>query len=661
MTARTGMMAALKTIAGHVRLGLAAAMIAAFAAGESAAQDRLLGAPFQDHAVVQRDRPINVWGQARAGERVSVTMNGRTVRARANRNGAWRAALPALPAGGPYEIEARAGSSLQRISDVLVGDVFLCSGQSNMEWSVSASNHGGFEVMRSANDRIRLLNVAKATAAAPRDDWSGAAAWAVASPESVGPFSGVCFFFGRDLQRRLDVPIGLINASWGGARIEPWMSGESLRALEDYAPRMDLLSLYARDPGAGLRQLGESWEAWWRTAAPQEDEPWQPNAGGDWRPLPEPMRDWRTWGVAETQSLTGMVWFRRTVTLTAAQAAQASTIALGSIDEVDNTWINGRHFANTFGWGDQRVYSAQPGVFHEGENTIVVNVLSTWDAGGMLGPPDRMRIDFADGETVSLAGEWRYRLAPAGVSSPPRAPWESVSGLSGMYNAMVAPLGPYGLRGVTWYQGESNTGEAEQYEALLGAWMSGWRAQFGAQTPFFIVQLPNFGAPVAAPTDSDWASLRESQRRAVAADPRAALVVTIDAGDRADLHPPNKQIVGTRMARAARSLIYGEDVTRSGPAPVEARRAGNEIVVRFSDVEGDLVAYNAAGPFGFELCGAAEGSCSFVNASLRDNAVVLNATAAAQRVRYCWGDGPVCNLYDRSGLPAGPFELTISE
>jgi sialate O-acetylesterase len=357
-----------------------------------------------------------------------------------------------------------------------------------------------------------------------------------------------------------------------------------------------------------------------------------------------------------------MVWFRRSVSLTPEQAARTASLSLGAIDEVDETWVNGRAIANSFGWGTERTYPLPAGVLHAGENAIVVNVLSTWDAGGMYGPKEQMALRFADGSSVPLGGDWRYQFVPESMGYPPRAPWESIGGLSSVHNAMIAPIAPYGLRGVLWYQGESNAGSAGQYQKLLRGLMSDWRREFGADLPFLVVELPNFGAPAAAPAASDWASLREAQRRAVAEDPHAALVVTIDVGDRFELHPPNKQEIGRRLARAARHLVYGEGVSPSGPRPRGARRSPNGIAVEFADVEGKLITYSADRPIGFELCGAAQASCQFVDAALSSaHGVLLNATdaVAPTRVRFCWGDAPVCNLYDQSGLPAGPFELEI--
>jgi sialate O-acetylesterase len=226
---------------------------------------------------------------------------------------------------------------------------------------------------------------------------------------------------------------------------------------------------------------------------------------------------------------------------------------------------------------------------------------------------------------------------------------------------MIAPLGAFGLRGVAWYQGESNTDEANRYQQLLARFMADWRAKFGAELPFLIVQLANYGAPPTAPGESGWAALREAQRTAVARDAHAGLAVTIDIGDRYDIHPANKQEVGRRLARAARRVVYGESLPPSGPVPVAAKREGVEVAVTFRDATEGLAAYSANGPIGFELCGAAAGSCRYVAARIDGERVLLAAgdTLAATKVRYCWADSPVCTLYDGARLPAVPFEIEV--
>lgn len=633
------------------------------AAGLSAAPtqppQRLLHEIFQDHAVLQRDRPIAVWGQSRAGDEISISFAGKAARVRASAQGRWHAELPALPAGGPYVLTVQAASGAsQSITDVLVGDVYLCSGQSNMELPVANSLDAAREIAVSKKDTIRLLTVAHASAPEPLRHFQAPVAWIAAAPDSVRDFSAACYFFARELQKSVAVPLGLIHASWGGSRIEPWISDAGLRSVGGFDARLDLLRLYARDKTAGDEAEGERWERWWRTRSPTA--PWK-ESGSDWRQAPEPMRDWKTWGVPELARHDGMVWFRRNVTLSAQQAAGTSTVSLGAIDEVDQTWVNGRPIGNSFGYGTERTYQLPAGVLRAGENSIVVNVLSTWDAGGMYGPPDHMALRFADGSAVPLGGEWHYQFVPASYGYPPRAPWESVGGLSSLYNGMIAPIAPYGLRGALWYQGESNTGDAASYQALLSALMRDWRHQLRAELPLLIVELPNFGKPAVAPGASDWASLREAQRRAVLEDAHAALAVTIDVGEPRALHPPNKQAVGERLARAARHLIYGASLSASDPVPAAAKRDGREVAVSFDGVDGALVTLSSQRAIGFELCGAEQSSCRFVDARVEPTRVLLNGSEnpGATRVRFCWADAPLCNLYDRSGVPAGPFEIPI--
>jgi sialate O-acetylesterase len=316
--------------------------------------------------------------------------------------------------------------------------------------------------------------------------------------------------------------------------------------------------------------------------------------------------------------------------------------------------------ATPLGYETERSYLIPDGILHAGENVIVINVLSNYGPGGLLDVHAVRELRPQAGAPIPLEGPWEYRIVPSAIGYPPRAPWESVGGLSTLYNAMIAPLGSYGLRGALWYQGESNTGEAESYQSLLEGLMADWRRQFGPQLPFLIVQLPNFGPQPTAPMESGWAEVREAQRLAAGRDAHAGLAVTIDIGDAHNLHPTNKQDVGRRLARAARHVIYGESIAPSGPVAQSATRDTGGIAVNFADVEQKLVAYSHDSPIGFELCGEALGSCRFAEARIDGARVILSApTPAATRVRYCWADSPVCTLFDASGLPAGPFELRV--
>lgn len=643
---------------------------------QSPARPGLLHDLFQDHAVLQRDKPISVWGEAAGGEVVTLTLQSTltapviaTVRAQADAAGHWNAVLPPMSAGGPFVLVAQGSSGTrQSASDVLTGDVFLCSGQSNMEMQVLRAASSDAEIRGSANNTIRLLSIEHDISPTALAMFRKPVAWKSAAPETVPDWSAVCFFFARELQASTHVPIGLVQSAWGGANIRPWISAPALQAQGGYESGLRLLQLYAREPAAAQSEFAQQWEQWWRgkTGDRRGAEPWSirpVTASGDWRTAPAGLGDWRTWGVPELASFTGSLWYRTRITLTAAQAKSAATLSLGAINQVDETWINGHALGNTFGYETDRTYAVPPGLLHVGENVLVVNVVTTYGAGGLLGDGTKRTLRLGGGQDVPLDGAWQYSIVPASIGNPPRTPWESVGGMSTIYNAMVAPLGCYGLRGVLWYQGESNTSEAQTYRSLLEALMADWRHQFGADLPFLIVQLPNYGPAPTTPVESGWAEVREAERRAVANDPHAGLAVTIDIGDPHNLHPTNKQDVAKRLARAARHVIYGEPSPPSGPVAISAARSADRIAVEFSDIEGGLVAYSHASPIGFELCGDSPGSCRFAQGQIEGSRVLLSVPAgeaAPARVRYCWGDSPVCTLFDRSGLPAGPFELSVA-
>ena len=646
--------------------GLLAYPISAFAAAAAETTVPLLHAMFRDHAVVQRDAPIRVWGQATPREPVTITFAGKNARSRADDRGHWEAQLPALPAGGPYELTVTAGGgAAQTAKDVLVGDVWLCSGQSNMALQVNRTLDARTEMADAHNDSIRMLTVADAISATPLDTFAKPPAWLPTTPQNVPEFSAVCYYFARELQKTVAVPMGLLNIAWGGARIEAWMSAPALRAAGGFDRELDIVSLYARDPLAAAARWGERWAAWWH-ALPgigAEDEPWNPARGdaAGWRDASRELGGYQQWSVPELADFNGMMWYRTTVRLTAAQAAQDANVAIGIADEIDETWVNGRLVGSHYG-GDQREYPLPHTVLHEGDNRVVVNVLNTYKDGGLVGPRSAQAIRFADGSSVPFDAPWQYRALPREYKWPPGAPWTSAYGLSTLYNGMLAPVGRYGLRGALWYQGESNTGDPGKYRTLLAGLRKDLRARFGAQLPLLVVQLANYGSAPTHPGESQWAELREAQRLAVAEDARSGLAVTIDIGDNYDVHPPNKQEAGRRLARAARHVIFGESaLPASGPIPTRARRDGDSIAVTFGDVTDRLVAHGADGPVGFELCGAQPGSCRYAIAEIRGDDVLLRAANVgdAARVRYGWADSPVVTLFDGAGLPAGPFELTI--
>ena len=621
---------------------------------------RLLDPMFADHAILQRDRPIPVWGEAAPGARVDVTLGPDHAVATAGASGTWRTALAPLKAGGPYMLSAHSGSDALTASDVLVGDVFMCSGQSNMEFPVIASADGKDAVAHSADPGIRLLTVPQYSSAVPLTRLPAPAQWKVAGPDSTGDFSAVCFFMAQDLRaERKDVPIGLIDNSWGGSAISAWLKTPAYLATGGDARIASIVSLFGKDESAANRQWGDLWEGWWKDHEkdPAEATPWSAtfNPGPAWKPVPS-LDHWATWHIPGIENTVGLMWYRTTVTLTPEQAAKGATLLMGPVDDLDQTWVNGQPVGT--GWGvPQRRYPLKPGTLVAGENVIVVNDFNTWADGGVWGPADTRAIEFADGSRVPLGGQWLYRMVTEFKDLPPRAPWDAIAGVGTIQNGMVMPMGSYGLKGAAWYQGESDAPTRLAYAARLRALIAQWRGDFGKDLPVAVIELPNFGPLKTPPADSDWAALREAQRRAVAGDPHAALVVTIDLGDPDNLHPRNKRPVAKRLARAMDHIAYGAKLSASGPEPVAAKRAGKAILVTFTGLDGKLRAQGGdAVPF--ELCGDSDKSCHVVPGHIQGDRIALPADASATRVRYCWADSPICTVGDAS-LPATPFELPI--
>jgi sialate O-acetylesterase len=621
---------------------------------------QLLHPLFQDHAVLQRDRPISVYGEGTPGAVVRISLGSANAEARVASDGHWKATLPAMTAGGPYTLSATANGETRSASDVLVGDVFLCAGQSNMAFTQRQADGAAEDALTATDSRIRHLTVPPDASVTPRQGFARSVRWVVASPETVGSFSAACYYFGRELKKTVSVPIGLVNASYGGARLRTFMSEAALRKLGAENNALDLLDLYRTDPAAAMRRWGAEWESAWGKGRPHDGRPWLPAYDDSpWKIAPAALGAWALWNGTNPDGFIGQVWLRTTVTLTAAQAANAdASLDLGSVNQEDETWLNGSYLgASSF--ARRTRYAIAPGLLKAGVNVIVTNVYCGWRDCGMRGAAEDRAIRFGDGTSVPIAGRWKYQEVSDGWIGP-QLPWGPVHGITLDHNGMILPVGPYSFRGAVWYQGESDVNHAGNYTRSLLAMMADWRRQFDdRQLPFLLVQLPGYGPAPTDPTAAPWADLREAQRQTALADARTALAVTLDIGDPANLHPTNKREVGRRLAIAARHLIYGERIAPSGPVVVGALRRGSSVVVSFRDVTGALT-LRTASPRAFELCGAVQASCRWVNARIDGGAsVVLPDARSATRVRYAWGGSPACPLGDGSGLPAGPFEVPI--
>ncbi|WP_448660461.1 sialate O-acetylesterase [Sphingomonas sp. CJ99] len=627
-------------------------------AGAAAAEPVIL-TPMSSHAVIQRDRPLIVIGTADPGEALTIAMGSASVQATADAAGKWQATLPALPAGGPHKLTVTGANGATAVmDDLLAGDVWLCSGQSNMEYETRNTLNGPGIVASSADPQLRLLKMEKRVAYSADAPLEKRPAWAAASPESVGGFSAACYLMVKQLKAEQGVPMGAIDSSWGGTAIRPWIALEDARPLPGNAEDATLMQLRGEDPAKALAVFAGRWGTWWREQSGDKpgQEPWNAPDRLSWQPVPK-MTPWEQWG-GETAELNGTVLFRREVTIGKDAAGKGATLDLAGIDERDTVWVNGVAVGSTFGWGNWRSYAVPAGVLKPGANRILVAISDNWGPGGFMGPTERMALTVEGQAALPLADGWRYAIAKV-KGEPPRTPWESHWGLSTLYNGMIAPLGSIALKGAAWYQGESDVGTLG-YDKRMAALMAGWRRQSGvADLPFLIVGLADYGAPASQPVESGWAVVRNEQRLAAVNDGHAAIVTAVDIGERTDIHPANKNELAARLARAATTLAYGGTKSPSGPLVSGAQRDGADVVVRFSGVTGKLNAWSAPGPIGFELCGAGAG-CRYATARTEGATVRLTGDGKpVDKVRYAWADTPVTNLYDEAPLPAVPFEVAV--
>jgi sialate O-acetylesterase len=630
-------------------------ILAALLASQAAAAPTI-DPQFGDHAVIQRAKPIVLSGTAAAGEPLTVTFASDEKRVAADSSGHWRATFPSRAAGeGPYQIRVSGADGSASASGIAIGDVWLCSGQSNMEYPLRRALNGDAEVQGANDQELRVMKVAQQLAAVPQQAFAKRPAWQPATPDSAKDFSAVCYFLARELRGSEKVPIGAIDDSWGGTPIRAWMDERAV-ASSGGADSAAIVDLYRSNPTAAVRRFGEEWGAWWRkqTGDRPGTEPWHASGRLAWKPVPS-LTYWDNWG-PEWKAWIGSAWMRTHVTLTPAEASQAATLSLSAVDDLDQTFVNGVAVGGANDPSNPRSYPVPKGVLKPGANEIMVFARNVWGQGGFKGPADLFALTFADGHSKPLATGWQYSRIVDSVGQPPVSPWQGSSGVSTIYDAMVAPLGSFSVKGVAWYQGETDVGQPG-YDVRLGALMGNWRTQFAdPNLPFLIVGLAGWGKRVSHSVESDWAALINEQRLAVERDPRAALVSAIDLGEPSDIHPANKQEVGRRLALAAHSLVYRDGGTL-GPLPVSAVRRGNSVVVAFTK---PLQTLSGAEANAFELCSPSAGTCRYADARVEGNSAVLTGDGKpVSRVRYAWADYPIVNLYDLDLLPAPVFEIAV--
>jgi sialate O-acetylesterase len=469
----------------------------------------------------------------------------------------------------------------------------------------------------------------------------------------------------RSLQQSQKVPVGFIGATWGGTTIQGWIGPSSLKTLPAYARQLAALADMASNPVKAMADEARRHEQWWEAHDPQAkaQRTWSSPGFDDsaWPSL-TPRGSWKDAGVPALAGFDGAAWFRTTVTLDEAQAKAANAIQLGPIDTYDSTWVNGVRVgggSTAWVWRD---YAVPAGVFKAGRNVIAVRVLGGASGGGLTGGPENRAIRTGDGNLIALPAAWKYQpgMRAKGLSIPP-SPWDIPTSLSTLHNAMIAPLAGYKFKLAAWYQGESNAGQPSEYETLLPLLIADWRKTFAQpELPFLVVQLSSFGGVAAQPGESNWARLREAQAMTVRNDRRAGLAVSIDVGDRTDIHPPQKAVVGERLALAARAVAYGEAIAPGGPEATGVTRSGDDLLVKFRNTGGGLRTYSAGHAIGFETCTGK--ACRYALAVAQGDTVVLKGAnqPGTTHVRYAWADAPYVNLYSTDDLPAAPFKMELT-
>ncbi len=617
-----------------------------------------------DGMVLQRDADVKIWGWASKGEEISIRFINSTYKTVADNNGDWSIVLPKLNAGGPYEMQIDASNSIT-IHDVMVGDVWVCSGQSNMELPMRrvSWNYPG-EIEHSENKYIRQFLVPdKYNFNSPQKDLT-LGSWKSASPENTPDFSAAAYFFAKEIYNKYKIPIGLINSALGGSPVESWISADSLKKFPKYYNEAQMFkdnTLITKIEEADRARM----EAWY-TLLRKEDEGYK-DQQNVWYDVSLNTSDWSTmqvpgyWANTKLGYKNGVVWFRKKVDIPSSMIGKSAKLILGRIVDADSAFINGV-FVGTVGYQyPPRRYDIPAGLLKPGENTVCVRVISNIGIGGFV--PDKLYAIVADGDTLSIEGKWKYRL---GAEMPPLMEqtfirWKP----TGLYNAMIAPLLNYPIKGVIWYQGESNADRPQDYNQLFTTMINDWRAKWNerklpdrqAGFPFLFVQLPNFMEVKSKPSESNWALLREAQLKALSV-PNTGMAVAIDIGEWNDIHPLDKKDVGRRLFLAAEKVAYGDDtVDYSGPIYKSMKIEGNKIILSFDNIDGGLVAKGGKELKSFAIAGA-DKHFIWAQARIENNKVIVwnDEISDPVAVRYAWADNPAgANLFNKGGLPASPF------
>ncbi|HMP81582.1 MAG TPA: sialate O-acetylesterase [Verrucomicrobiota bacterium] len=608
---------------------------------------------FGDNMVLQRDRTNIVWGWTVPGQTVRVDIAGQIATATAGADGRWQARLMPPETGGPYTLTVTGGTNVL-FTNVLVGDVWLCGGQSNMEWPLARARNGDAELNAANHPQLRLFNVRSRSAYAPVSEAVGA--WKVCTPQTAtedGGVSAVGYFFARKIQSETNIPIGLIKDCIGGTPAESWASATALRSHGDFdAALKEVERLHSK----GVPEYGNFISHWYDEFDVGQKENWQAAGldAADWKPVTLP-GGFVELGLPESPALG---YFRKTVVLPDPLPAGTARLRLGVVERMDTAYVNGRWVGASAWVENPRNYAIPGDLLKPGTNVITVRVFKTKPDGGFKSNPEQLKLVLGDKSEIPLAGDWKGKVSvdaqpphpmPQGFENWPTMP-------SVLYNGMIAPVAPFGIRGAIWYQGEANASRAFQYRTLLPAMIADWRRAFGqGDFPFYIVSLAAFMQHKDTPGDDWWAELREAQALTAATVPNSGLAIAIDVGDANDIHPTDKKPVGERLALWALARDYGRNVVCSGPVFDRVETLPGALRLHFKNTDGGLVV-NGDTPAEFAIAGA-DRKWFWAEAKVDGDTIIVSSQSVPdpKAARYAWQSNPVAALFNGAGLPAVPF------
>ena len=628
-----------------------------------------LPALISDGMVLQRDTKDNIWGWAAPGEKVTVRFIGKTYRTITDSHGDWKIVLPATKAGGPYIMNI-SGSNTLTVRDILIGDVWFCSGQSNMVLPMERVKEKYPDEIANANwPEIRNFFIPTASDVTSIHDDLPPGKWVAATPKDVLGFGALTFFFAKSIYQTYKVPIGIINSSVGGTPVEAWISKEGFKELAQYAARVEkfrdtsFIKKFIRPVVPGGTSAGQT------TKRPLIESDKGLTGSKTWYDPTYVPEGWHKfwlpgyWADQGVKGLNGVVWFRKEIDVPASMTGKPARLFMGRIVDADKVYVNGVLSGSITYQYPPRRYELPEGLLKPGKNLIVVQVTNTSGKGGFV--PDKPYYLTAAGENIDIRGDWQYKVGQVFRPMVFVAGDRSISQQNeptGLYNTMVAPAVNYTLKGMIWYQGESNAGKPEVYQNLLKALITDWRTKWKqANLPFLYVQLPNFMEVQYLPSESQWAELREGQRKALSVS-NTAMIVTIDVGEWNDIHPLEKKVIGERLSLAARKLAYGDNsIVYSGPMYKSSRIEGNKIIITFDHIGTGLIA-KGGGELNYFAVAGEDKKYVWAEAEIKDNQVIVwsDMVTDPMYVRYAWADNPEsANLYNKEELPASPFEAIL--